>query len=47
MEEKEKIFLELRDFIDKSWYYDNEEPDLKIINADSLLDFIKWLENEV
>lgn len=41
---EEKIFHELRDFIDKSWFYDNEEEDCRLINADSLLVFIEWLE---
>ena len=43
--DNEKIFYELRDFIDKSWFYDNEE-DCRLINADQLLDFIEWLEKE-
>ena len=42
--DNEKIFYELRDFIDKSWFYDNEEENCRLINADYLLDFIEWLE---
>lgn len=42
--DNEKIFYELRDFIDKSWFYDNEEEDCRLINVDYLLDFIEWLE---
>lgn len=44
--ENEKIFDELEDFIEKSWFYDNEEPNFKIISVNQLLDFIKWLKNE-
>lgn len=44
--ENEKIFDELEDFIEKAWFYDNEEPNFKIINVDQLLDFIKWLKNK-
>lgn len=43
---KERIFEELENFIEESWFYDNEEPDLKVINADYLKDFIKWLKNQ-
>ncbi len=43
---KEKIFEELENFIEKSWFCDNEEPDLKVINADYLKDFVKWLKNQ-
>lgn len=42
---EEKIFEQLEDFIEKNWFYDNEEPDSKIINVDYLLDFIEWLKN--
>lgn len=44
---RERIFFELKDFINKSWFYDNEKPDNKIINVDQLLDFIDYLENEM
>lgn len=47
MNKEEKIFYELKDFINKSWFYDNEESNCKLINVDSLLDFINWLEKEV
>lgn len=41
-----EIFESLYDFIEKSWFYDNEEEDCRLLNADSLIDFIKWLENQ-
>ena len=44
--EKEKFLKELKDFINEGWYYDSEEPDLRIINVDYLLDFIEWLEKQ-
>lgn len=42
----EKIFYELKDFIDKSYFYD-DNYNCRIINADNLLDFINWLEKEM
>lgn len=42
--DNEKIFNNLYDFIEKSWFYDNEDH-CKIINVDYLINFIKWLEN--
>lgn len=44
MENIEKIFTNLEDFIEKSWFYDNEDY-TKVVNVDRLNDFIKWLKN--
>lgn len=32
--DNEKIFYELRDFIDKSWFYDKEVKNCRLINVD-------------
>lgn len=42
---EEKIIEQLENFIEESYFYDNEYPDFKIINADCLLDFIKCLKD--
>lgn len=44
MSEEEKLNSIIEDFIEKNWFYFDEESKTKVVNVKSLIEYIEYLK---